>query len=84
VQKDAMLPEEVFDPSTGEVRRVDSGFKRIVRGYMKRPFRNTFDSLYFVASLATAGLGMYAAIIGMRDAFGSSALSSFSCQSPTG
>jgi len=84
VQKDAMLPEEVFDPATGEVNRVDSGFRRIVRGYMKKPFRNTFDSIYFVCSLATAGLGMYAAIIGMSDAFSSNSLTSFTCINPAG
>jgi hypothetical protein len=51
---------------------------------MKKPFRNTFDSIYFVCSLATAGLGMYAAIIGMSDAFSSNSLTSFTCINPAG
>jgi hypothetical protein len=84
VQRDAILPEEVFDPATGQSRRVDGGLRRILRGFSKQLFRNTFDSLYFICALATAGLGMYAAIIGMTEGFSKGTVRSFSCQSPTG
>ncbi|KAJ4305796.1 hypothetical protein N0V90_001328 [Kalmusia sp. IMI 367209] len=84
VQKDAMLPEESFDPVTGEVQRIDSGMKRWVRGYCKRPIWNTFDMLYGLGALATAGLGIWAAAINMKAQFASSGITPFSCQSPTG
>lgn len=67
VQKDAMLPEETFDPTTGEVNRVDHGMKRWIRGYKKKFALNTFDVLYSLAALSTAGLGIYAAVIGKLD-----------------
>jgi len=31
-QRDAILPEETFDPATGTVHRMDSGMKRWIRG----------------------------------------------------
>jgi hypothetical protein len=52
-----MLPEENFDPRTGETNRVDNGWKRWIRGYKKKFASNTFDVLYSLAALATAGLG---------------------------
>lgn len=36
-QRDAILPEETFDPLTGSVNHVDSGVKRWVRGYVQTP-----------------------------------------------
>lgn len=40
-QKDAMLPEESFDPNNGVVNRVDSGWKRAVRGFRKKLLLNS-------------------------------------------
>jgi hypothetical protein len=34
-QRDAILPEETFDPRTGRVERMDYGFKRWMRGLKK-------------------------------------------------
>lgn len=86
VQKDAMLPEERFDPVTNQVQRMDRGFGRFLRGYMKKPIRNSIDLLYFLGALASAGLGIYASVIGMHTAFSDPSFQTtpFSCKSPTG
>ena len=34
-----MLPEEEFNPATGETKRVDQGLKRWMRGYKKKFLR---------------------------------------------
>jgi len=84
-QKDAILPEEHFDPTTGQVtNRVDSGLKRWMRGYRKKFLLNTFDVMYFLAALGTAGLGIYASVIGMHETFSTTALTPFTCQNPAG
>ena len=79
-----MLPEEEFNPVTGEVKRVDSGMKRWIRGYRKKFALNTFDVLYSLAALGTAGLGLYTSTTGMRDAFANTSITSFSCKNPAG
>ncbi|OAG09390.1 uncharacterized protein CC84DRAFT_1255453 [Paraphaeosphaeria sporulosa] len=84
VQKDAMLPEETFDPATGELQRADFGVKRWTRGYMKKPIWNTFDVLFGLAALATAGLGIWAAAINMKVQFQTSGITPFTCQNPAG
>ena len=84
IQKDAMLPEEEFNPVTGEVKRLDSGFKRYIRGYKKKWAINTFDVLYSLAALATAGLGLYTSTTAMSAAFSNTSITSFSCQNPAG
>jgi archaellum biogenesis protein FlaJ (TadC family) len=84
IQKDAMLPEEEFNPVTGEVKRVDSGLKRWIRGYKKKWAINTFDVLYSLAALATAGLGLYTSTTAMSDAFANTSITSFSCKNPAG
>jgi len=83
-QKDAMLPDEGFDPATGQVIRHDSGIRRWVRGYMKNWHINTFDVLYFLGALAVAGLGIYSAVIGMNQEFKAGKLTSFTCANPAG
>ncbi|KAH9824593.1 Transmembrane amino acid transporter protein [Teratosphaeria destructans] len=85
-QKDAILPEEEFDPGNGTPARVDHGFERWVRGFKKQFALNTFNSLYALAALATAGLGIYASVIGMHDTFTSpdTSITPFSCTNPAG
>ena len=34
-QRDAILPEDTFDPATGRITHVDSSLKRWIRGYKK-------------------------------------------------
>ncbi|KAK3936501.1 transmembrane amino acid transporter protein-domain-containing protein [Diplogelasinospora grovesii] len=83
IKKDAMTPEERFDPTTRSVSYVDSGFKRFMRGYMKKPFFNTWNVIYLLGGLATTALGMYSSIEGLIGAFsGKSAATSFGCGTP--
>lgn len=70
VQKNAIRLErgEGFDPTTGRVVRHDGTVRRLVRGFFSggilQVCTNIWHVLYFLASLATSGLGLYAAIIG--------------------
>jgi hypothetical protein len=84
VKKDAMRPEEEFDPRTGQAKRVDNGFKRWARGFKKQLFLNTFDCLYGLAALGTACLGLWASGKGMHEAFDSTSISPFTCKNPAG
>ncbi len=83
-QKDAMLPEEEFDPVTGLTNRVDDGWKRWMRGYKKKFAINTFDVLYSLAALATACLGLWASGKGMHVTFQTTPLTPFTCTNPAG
>ena len=72
-----------FDPVTGAVVRRDSGVKRWIRGFFSGPwYLNIAHVLYAGGALATAGLGMYAAVEGMIEAFEIPQVNSFSCRSP--
>lgn len=83
VKRNAMRADEGFDPATGETRRVDGGVKRFVRGFMgERWYMNVFNVLYMLGAMAMAGLGAYAAIENLIDAFDAGAANSFVCQSP--
>ncbi|KAJ5698581.1 hypothetical protein N7462_000586 [Penicillium macrosclerotiorum] len=88
IQKNAIQAEqgEGFNQTTGEVFRHDINSKRWIRGFLAGgPFQvalNTWHIIYFFASLAMSGLGLYAAIIGMDEAFKIPQLNSFSCVSP--
>ena len=68
IQKNAMRPGEGFDPATGLVVRSETTVKRWVRGYFSggafQVVINVWHTLYFVASVAMCGLGMYAAVEG--------------------
>ncbi|KAF2105427.1 transmembrane amino acid transporter protein-domain-containing protein [Lophiotrema nucula] len=77
---------EGFDPTTGRVKRTESTVTRWRRGFVSGgPLvvaRNVWHIIYFFASLSMCGLGMYAAIEGMIEAFKNPQLNSFSCTSP--
>lgn len=70
IQKYAIRVEEGegFDPDTGIVTRHGSVLGRWARGFfsggMFRVLRNIWHVVYFLASLAMCGLGMYAAVQG--------------------
>ncbi|KAH9840414.1 Transmembrane amino acid transporter protein [Teratosphaeria destructans] len=83
-QKDAIRPDEGFDPATGQVIKSDSGFKRFMRGYMVKWHINTFDVLYFLGALTVAGLGIYSSTTGMHETFAKTSITSFSCRNPAG
>jgi hypothetical protein len=83
-QKDAILPEEDFDPRTGVSNRVDDDWKRWMRGYRKKFFLNTFDVIYSLAALSTAGLGLYASGTAMHETFIVTTVTPFTCKNPAG
>lgn len=65
-----MLQGEGFNVDTGLTKREDSGVKRLVRGFMaRRWYVNFWHVIHACGALAMAGLGAYAAIVGMIAAF---------------
>jgi len=81
--KHAMKEGEGFNPTTGEITRHDTGFKRTLRGLKaKYMFVNIFNVIYFLASLSLAGLGAYASITVLKNAFSENRTTSFVCHSP--
>ncbi|KXL50345.1 hypothetical protein M433DRAFT_8242 [Acidomyces richmondensis BFW] len=88
IQRNAIRAEEGegFDPVSGQVTRHGTTFQRYMRGFLSggpiRVAQNVWHVIYFLASVAMCGLGMYAAVQGMIDAFKLPQLNSFSCVSP--
>lgn len=84
IKKGAMLPDEHFDEATKTYVRLDGGFKRFWRGYMKTFWMSSFNIFYFLGSLVVCGMGCYAAIEALISAFGSGGTTAthFSCISP--
>lgn len=83
VRKDAMTPEERFDPISRTYNHVDHGIKRYMRGFMKKPLFNTWNAIYFLGALVTTTLGVYSSVIGLIGAFaGKSVATSFGCATP--
>jgi len=83
--KDSMTEADHFDPATGTTVTSDRGMARWIRGYKKQFFYNTWNVVYFLGSLVTAILGIYASIVGMHASYSSAgSIKSFSCESPTG
>lgn len=84
IKKDALQTGEGFDPVTGRMTRLDSGFTRWKRGFSKRLVFNTWNLVFFLGSVATAVLGTYSAAKGINDAYKAGAPTSFSCRNPIG
>lgn len=83
IQKNAIKSGEGFDPTTGRVIRSDSGLKRWVRGFFaKRWYFNVLNLLYLLGALATAGLGIWAAVENMILIYSVPELNAFTCKSP--
>ncbi|KAI0887069.1 transmembrane amino acid transporter protein-domain-containing protein [Annulohypoxylon maeteangense] len=83
IKKDAIIEaEERFDPTTNTYNYVDHGWKRWRRGFMKKPFFNSFNIFYFLGALVTCGLGCYSSIESLRQAFDSNIATSLSCTPP--
>lgn len=83
IKKGAMLAGDGFDPTTGQVTRQDTGFKRILRGFLKHQWwLNLWNIVYLGGALATAGLGAYSAIEGLIKAFEKPSVTAFTCKSP--
>lgn len=84
-QRDAILPEESFDPTTGRVERRDHGMKRWMRGLKKEILWNTWDLVFGLGAATTAVLGIYASLSGMVTNYKSNPnLTGWTCNSPTG
>ncbi|KAL8711779.1 MAG: hypothetical protein Q9225_007071 [Loekoesia sp. 1 TL-2023] len=83
-QRDAIQEGEGFEASTGRTIRHDQGISRWMRGLKKNAALNAFNLFFFLGSLATAVLGIYSAIVGLIDAYATTAVSGFSCTNPVG
>lgn len=82
-QKNAVRAGEGFDSSTGRVLRSDSGLKRVFRGFFAgKWYINVLCLLYMLGALATAGLGIWAAIENMILIYAVPQLNAFTCKSP--
>ena len=83
IHKYAMRPDEGFDPATGTIVRHDKGVKRWIRGFTSGPwYINLWNVIYLGGALSVAGLGAYAAITGIKEAFENPQVNAFSCTSP--
>ncbi|KAI9649665.1 hypothetical protein NHQ30_002246 [Ciborinia camelliae] len=82
IKVDSLLETEGFDPATGTVNLIDTGFKRALRGFRKRFILNTWNIIYFGGALVTAGLGVYSAIEALIAAFQKPQITAFTCRSP--
>jgi hypothetical protein len=71
-----MQDGEGWDPTTGQTIRHDNGFRR---GFCKQIFYNSWNLIFFLGSLVTAGLGCYSAIEGLVAAFAVGRQTSFRC-----
>ncbi|KAH9822905.1 amino acid transporter [Teratosphaeria destructans] len=78
--------DEGFDPRTGTVNRPLSGMKYWIKGFFAggplAVMLNIWHLIYALGAWVLAGLGMYAAIKGLIDAFAMPQVNSFSCISP--
>jgi len=85
MQRDSVLPEETYDPASGQVQRVDGGVKRWIRGFKKELWWNLFDLMYYLGACCTCILGLYAGFKGMIETYEDNpSLTAWRCQSPTG
>ncbi|OAP65406.1 hypothetical protein AYL99_01378 [Fonsecaea erecta] len=83
MQRNSMRPGEGFNEHTGQTTRSDHGIKRLIKGFFAdRWYINVWHIIHAGGALATAGLGAYAAIEGMIDAFKNPQINSFTCKSP--
>ncbi|OAA58428.1 amino acid transporter [Niveomyces insectorum RCEF 264] len=84
VKKYAMREGDGFDPATGQVNRVDTGYGRFVRGFFSRErwWMNVANVLYVMGALALGGLGAYSSIESLKTAFATNVTTSYVCKSP--
>lgn len=83
VKKNALRGGEGFDPVTGQVSLQDTGVKRMMRGFMAGNwYLNVWNVIYFLGSLATAGLGIWAAVENLILIYAEPQVNAYSCHSP--
>ena len=75
---------EGFDPASGQVSRQDTGISRLTRGFTSGKWwlLNVWNILYFLGALATAGLGIWAAIENLILIYSVPQLNAYGCTSP--
>ena len=83
IKKNALRSSEGFDPATGQVTLHDTGFKRVMRGFMAGNwYLNVWNVIYLLGALATAGLGIWAAVENMIVIYAEPQINAFGCTSP--
>ena len=86
MQHDAIEGQPAYTPGAAvETLRPDTWYSwsRWRRGFAKRWWLNIINFTMFLAALATAGLGSYSSIQGIRATFAQvGAATSFGCQAP--
>lgn len=83
IKKNALRGGEGYDPVTGQVSLQDTGVKRIMRGFMAGSwYWNAWNVIYFLGALATAGLGIWAAVENLILIYAEPELNAFGCHSP--
>ncbi|CAN6674240.1 hypothetical protein TRVA0_051S00100 [Trichomonascus vanleenenianus] len=83
----AMKADGPYNPVTREVSRIDTwkDASRWVRAFKDKWLLHTFHIIFFLASLTTAILGIYASALDLKEAFGGDGpvkVVAFSCNSP--
>ncbi|ESZ98656.1 hypothetical protein SBOR_0894 [Sclerotinia borealis F-4128] len=86
MKEDATHADETFDPVAGTIHRVDTwkDASRWKRALAPRWWLKIFCFLFFLASAATAVLGMYTSIKSIIADFALGHATSFGCASPVG
>lgn len=84
LQLGALVGDGEYDPITKTPHRIDSwkNWSRWARGYKQKWFANTCHFLLFLASAATAALGIYSSAMSLKAAFKNGTTTSFTCHSP--
>ncbi|EXJ60239.1 hypothetical protein A1O7_04391 [Cladophialophora yegresii CBS 114405] len=84
VQRNSMDPSSGFDSTTGQTTKAHRALlTRIWKGFWAdKWYINVWHVIHAGGALATAGLGAYAAIQGMIEAFKNPQVNSFTCRSP--
>ncbi|KAI1490515.1 transmembrane amino acid transporter protein-domain-containing protein [Biscogniauxia mediterranea] len=82
IQRDAIETRAVQPPGQASRAQTRSGWRKYYHAFMKRPFFNSFNVVYFLGGLVICALGCYAAITQLIIGFRSNITTSFTCKSP--
>jgi hypothetical protein len=77
----AMKADGPYDPVTRQTNRLDTWHQRSrwTRGFADKWLSNSLNFIYFLASLTTAVLGIYASIVNLIAAYANGTNPAFSC-----
>ncbi|KAG0688025.1 hypothetical protein C6P40_001519 [Pichia californica] len=84
IQLGALVGDGEYDHINKITHRIDTwrNWSRWSRGFKQKWFSNTCHLILFLASAATAALGIYASSMSLKAAFQSGSTTSFTCKSP--